>query len=162
MVPATVVRMAMMNWMTFLTVDQFTFFIISHRIKGLIILVTQISQITQIDFQKFVWWRQKQIKLHSCWLRAMLYRISPLPLCLRASSRTMQQPHYGFVPKLSHHGGKNHRPSDSKTDVSNAQLFLWSMAERCFFLGWCLLLRSNKWWGLFRHFYKRKLIINTK
>ena len=30
---------------------------------------------------------------------------------------------YGFVPKLSHHDWKNHRPSDSKTDISNAQLF---------------------------------------
>ena len=30
---------------------------------------------------------------------------------------------YGLVPRLSHHEWKNHRPSDSKTDISHAQLF---------------------------------------
>ena len=38
------------------------------------------------------WGRQKQTRPHSWGLRARLYRIGPLPLCLRASSRTWQQP----------------------------------------------------------------------
>ena len=38
------------------------------------------------------WGRQKQTRPHSWGLRARLYRIGPLPLCLRASSCTWQQP----------------------------------------------------------------------
>ena len=52
--------------------------------------------------------------------------------------------HHGLVPKPSHHGGKNiaslknHSPR-CKTEVCNAQLFLWSVAERCF----CFFLVVN-------------------
>ena len=44
------------------------------------------------------------------------------------------QAHPSLVPRLRHHEWKNHRPSDSKTDISHAQLFFSEQSERCFCL----------------------------
>ena len=40
---------------------------------------------------------------------------------------------YGLVPRLSHHGGKNHALCAEKPDCRGHEIvFQWSAAERCF------------------------------
>ena len=45
----------------------------------------------------------------------------PVAIVPESKLSHMAPAHYGFVPKLSHHGGKNSRPAGSKTKLDCAQ-----------------------------------------
>ena len=48
----------------------------------------------------------------------------PSGIVLKSTLLHNSEVQYSLAPKLSHHSGENNRPSDLKTDISNAQLFL--------------------------------------
>ena len=54
---------------------------------------------------------------------ATAYGLSSCPSCLALESKLSRslEVQYGLVPKLSHHGGKNHRADALKNQVSSAQ-----------------------------------------
>ena len=78
-------------------------------------------------------------------MMAEAYGLSSCPSCLVPKNKFLHRPEVqsGFVPKLSHHGGKNTAIAEKHSLASllsqlqegnQRQLFQWSAAKRCFCL----------------------------
>ena len=53
----------------------------------------------------------------------------PSPLVPESTLSHIAEAHHSLVPKLSHHRGKNHRPSDLKTFYNSAQQIGFSLKQ---------------------------------